>query len=153
MHDKPCEMRGLFGEGMRETHKVLYVAEKLIYQFLPKVAKHLEKEHIHITMFATQWLLTQYTSSFKFDMVTRIWDCFLGEGWKITYRVMLAMLSQWQNSLLKMSFEDILAFFRELPDSVDGQKVMEIAMKIPLRKKHIVKLEKEWEAQNPPDQS
>jgi hypothetical protein len=129
MHDKPCEMRGLFGEGMRETHKVLYVAEKLIYQFL------------------------QYTSSFKFDMVTRIWDCFLGEGWKITYRVMLAMLSQWQNSLLKMSFEDILAFFRELPDSVDGQKVMEIAMKIPLRKKHIVKLEKEWEAQNPPDQS
>jgi hypothetical protein len=149
MHDKPCEMRGLFGEGMRETHKVLYVAEKLIYQFLPKVAKHLEKEHIHITMFATQWLLTQYTSSFKFDMVTRIWDCFLGEGWKITYRVMLAMLQQWQNNLLKMSFEDILNFFRELPDRIDGPRVLETALKIPLRRKHIAKLEKEWTNQNP----
>jgi hypothetical protein len=147
MYDQPCQMRGLFGEGMRETHKVLYVAEKLIHQFLPKVAKHLDKENVHITMFATQWLLTQYTSSFKFDLVTRIWDGFLGEGWKITYRVMLAMLSQWQSSLLKMTFEDILGFFRDLPDIVDGQKVMEIAVKIPLRKKHIVKYEKEWLAQ------
>lgn len=147
MYKEPCKMRGLFGEGMQETHKVLYVAEKLIHQFLPKVAKHLDKEHIHITMFATQWLLTQYTSSFHFDLVTRIWDCFLGEGWKITYRIMLAMLQQWQSSLIKMSFEDILAFFRELPERVDGAKTMEIAIKIPLRRKHIAKYEKEWLAQ------
>jgi hypothetical protein len=140
-------MRGLFGEGMRETHQVLYVAEKLIHQFLPRLAKHLEREHVHITMFATQWLLTQYTSSFRFDLVMRVWDCFLMEGWKITYRVMLAMLSQWQSSLLKMSFEEILAFFRELPSQVEGSSIMESAIKIPLRRKHIEKLEKEWSTQ------
>jgi hypothetical protein len=149
MYDQPCQMRGLFGEGMRETHMVLYVAEKLIHQFLPKLAKHLDKEHIHITMFATQWLLTQYTSSFKFDVVTRVWDCFLAEGWKITYRVMLGMLSQWQSQLLKMGFEDILAFFRELPDRVDGGSIVDAAIKIPLRRKHIQKYEKEWCAQHP----
>ena len=37
MHEKPCEMRGMFGEGMRETHKVLYVAERLTHMHLPKV--------------------------------------------------------------------------------------------------------------------
>jgi hypothetical protein len=138
-------MRGLFGEGMRETHKVLHVAEKLIHHHLPKLAKHFDKENIHVTMYATQWLLTQYTSSFNFDLVTRVWDCFLGEGWKIIYRVMLALLQQWQSQLLKMSFEEILAFFRELPDRVEGYEVMETAMKIPLRAKHIIKYEKEWE--------
>jgi hypothetical protein len=73
MQDRPCRMRGMFGEGMRETHQALYVAEKLIHQFLPKLTKHFEKETIHITMFATQWLLTQFTSSFRFDLVTRVW--------------------------------------------------------------------------------
>lgn len=144
MFEEPCRMRGLFGEGMRETHQVLYVAEKLIQQFLPKLAQHLEREHVHITMFATQWLLTQYTSSFQFDLVLRVWDCFLTEGWKITYRVMLALLMEWQSELLKMSFEEILAFFRELPNRANGGSVVDAANKIPLRRKHITKYEKEW---------
>lgn len=134
---------------MRETHQVLFVAEKLIHLFLPRLSKHLDREHIHITMFATQWLLTQYTSSFRFDLVMRVWDCFLNEGWKITYRVMLALLQQWQSELLKMSFEDILAFFRELPDRVEGAAVLEHAIKVPLRRRHIAKFEREWQSQQP----
>jgi hypothetical protein len=147
MHDKPCQMHGMFGEGMSETHKVLYVAEKLIQQFLPKLHKHLERENVHITMFATQWLLTQYTSSFHFDLVTRVWDSFLTEGWKVTYRVMLALLTQFQATLLKMSFEEILAFFRTLPDQVEGGPTMEAAGRIPLRLIHIARHEKEFDAQ------
>eukprot|EP00567_Pseudictyota_dubia_P009097 CAMPEP_0197462010 /NCGR_PEP_ID=MMETSP1175-20131217/57988_1 /TAXON_ID=1003142 /ORGANISM="Triceratium dubium, Strain CCMP147" /LENGTH=46 /DNA_ID= /DNA_START= /DNA_END= /DNA_ORIENTATION= len=45
-------------------------------------------------MYATQWLLTLYASSFPFDLVTRVWDCFLAEGWKIVFRVMLAILDR-----------------------------------------------------------
>jgi TBC1 domain family member 10 len=145
MQDLPCRMRGMFGEGMKETHQALYVAEKLIQQFLPKLAKHFEKESIHVTMYATQWLLTQYTSSFRFDLVTRVWDCFLFEGWKATYRVMLALLQRSQMDLLSMGFEDILAYFRELPDrpDIDGS-IVDDAMKIPLRTSHIRKYEIEW---------
>eukprot|EP00535_Pseudo-nitzschia_heimii_P008345 CAMPEP_0197190054 /NCGR_PEP_ID=MMETSP1423-20130617/20915_1 /TAXON_ID=476441 /ORGANISM="Pseudo-nitzschia heimii, Strain UNC1101" /LENGTH=690 /DNA_ID=CAMNT_0042642335 /DNA_START=227 /DNA_END=2299 /DNA_ORIENTATION=+ len=146
MSDKPCNMRGLFGEGMLETHKVLYVAENLIHHYLSRLARHFEKEHVHVTMYATQWLLTQYTSSFKFDLVFRVWDAFLGEGWKIIYRIMLALLQKYQSQLLKMSFEEILTFFRELPDRVDSSQIMDLALKIPLRKKVIAKYEREWEA-------
>ena len=130
---------------MRETHKVLHVAEKLIHQYLPRLGKHMDAEHIHVTMFATQWLLTQYTSSFQFDLVVRVWDCILAEGWKMTYRVMLAMLKQYESRLLKLSFEDILNFFRELPDQVHGDEIIETAMRIPLRRRQIAKWEKDWE--------
>lgn len=148
MHEEPCKMRGLFGEGMRETHMVLHIAEQLVHMFLPKLAKHFDKENIHVTMYATQWLLTQYTSSFNFDLVTRVWDCFLGEGWKIIYRVMLALLSNYQSRLMKMGFEEILAFFRELPDMVEGGVIIDAALKIPLKTKHLTKLEEEWRTQN-----
>lgn len=147
MNENPCHMRGLFGKGMSETHKVLHVAEKLIHHFLPKLAKHLDKENVHVTMYATQWLLTQYTSSFNFDLVTRVWDCFLVEGFKTIYRVMLALLTQVQPTLLKLQFEEILGFFRDMPDQVDGKTVMDTAMKIQLKRKHIAKYEAEWQAQ------
>jgi TBC1 domain family member 10 len=154
MNDRPCNLRGLFGEGMRETHKVLFVAEKLIHQFLPRLGKHLDREMIHVTMYATQWLLTQFTSSFRFGLVTRVWDCFLFEGWKITYRVMLSLLQHSQATLLRMNFEEILAYFRELPDRADvGGNIVEDAIKIPLRTSHIVKYEKEWRAQQPAQQN
>jgi len=144
MTEAPCRMRGLFAEGMSEAHQVLYVAEQLISQFQPKLARHFEKENIHITMFATQWLLTMYTSSFPFDMVTRVWDAFLSEGWKVTYRVMLALLEQAQPIMMKMQFEDILNYFKELPFEIDSNDLMESAFKIPLKKKHIGKYAKEW---------
>jgi hypothetical protein len=147
MHDKPCKMGGLFGEGMRDTHKVLFVAEKLIHHYLSRLARHFDKEHVHLTMYATQWLLTQFTSNFKFDLVFRVWDAFLGEGWKIIYRVMLALMQKYQSQLLKMSFEDILTFFRELPTKIDGNQIMDMALKIPLRKKVMAKYENEWESQ------
>jgi len=147
MNEKPCRMRGLFGEGMKETHQVLYIAEKLTYQFLPKLAKHMEQQSIHITMYATQWLLTLYTSSFQFDLVTRVWDCFLAEGWKVVYRVMLALLQNSQSTLLTLSFEDILAHFRDLPKITNGNNIIEIALKIPLRRRHIVKHQKEYARQ------
>ena len=145
MEHKPCKMRGLFGEGMQETHKVLHVAEQLINQYLPKLSKHMESEHIHVTMFATQWLLTQFTSSFPFDLVVRVWDCILAEGWKMTYRVMLALLKHYELTLLQLSFEEILNFFREMPDQVKENEIMETAMRIPLRRRQITKFEKEWE--------
>lgn len=145
MNDKPCRMRSMFAEGMKGTHQALYVAEKLIHQFLPKLAKHFDNESIHVTMFATQWLLTQFTSSFRFDLVTRLWDCFLFEGWKATYRVMLSLLQRCQSDLLLLGFEDILAYFRELPDQplIDGT-IVDDSFKIPLKTIHIQKYELEW---------
>jgi hypothetical protein len=145
-------MRGLFGEGMQETHQVLYIAEKLLHQFLPRLAKHLDKENVHITMYATQWLLTLYTSSFKFDLVTRVWDVFLAEGWKVVYRVMLALMQYSMPVLMTLSFEETLAYFRDLPNQVDANKVMDIAFKIPLRRKHLIKYEKEYKARQRQEQ-
>ena len=147
MNEAPFKCRELFGEGMSGAHRVLYVAEKLIGQFLPKLSKHLEKEHIHITMFATQWLLTLYTSSFPFELVTRVWDCFLAEGWKIIYRVMLAILDNASPDLMKLHFEEILGYFRDLPAKVDGDVIFAKVFAIPLKRRHIEKYEAEWTAQ------
>lgn len=42
-------------------------------------------------MYATQWFLTAFTQRFPYDLVTRVWDIFLLEDWKVFYRVCLAL--------------------------------------------------------------
>lgn len=145
MQEKPCRMRGLFSEGMNEAHQVLYIAEKLIAQFHPRLSRHFARENVHITMFATQWLLTIYTSSFPFDVVTRVWDCFLTEGWKVAYRVMLALLEKASPHLIRLRFEDILGYLKELPNEVNASEIIDMSFKIKVKKRHISKLAKEWE--------
>jgi len=144
MNQKPCRMRGLFGVGMSEAHQVLHVAERLIAQFNPKLSRHFDKENIHVTMFATQWLLTMFTSSFPFHIVTRIWDCFILEGWKVAYRFMLALLDKATPDLLKLRFEDILNYFKVMPFQIDVNSLVKMSFNVPLKKKHIEKYAKEW---------
>ena len=144
MNEEPYKLRELFGEDMAGTHEVLYIAEKLMTQFLPKLSKHLEKESIHVSMFVTQWLLTVYTSTFPFDLVARVWDSFLVEGWKVVYRVMLALLESAQADILALSFENILGYLKDFPSTVDGPAVMAGSLRINLKRKHIQKHVNEW---------
>jgi hypothetical protein len=144
MNDRPCQMRGLFGENMAETHCILFVAEKLFNKFLPRLSSHFHKENVHITMFATQWLLTLYSSSFPFELVTRVWDIFLLEGWKIVYRVMIALLEGASSKLLKLHFEDILNLIKEIPKGVDADMIIRRALKIPMKRIHLQEFTEEY---------
>jgi len=144
MNEEPYKLRELFGEDMAGTHEVLYIAEKLIAQFLPKLSRHLEGEGIHVSMFVTQWLLTGYTSTFPFELVKRVWDSFLVEGWKVVYRVMLALLEAAQADVLERGFEGILCFLREYPSTVDGAEIMAGSLRIKLKRKHIQKHVTDW---------
>jgi hypothetical protein len=149
MNEQPTKIRGLFGEGMHQTQQILDTSEKLIKDFLPVLYKHFEKENIHITMFVTQWMLTVFTSSFPFDLVVRVWDCFLAEGYKIVYRVMLALLKISTPDLLQLPFEEILAYLQRLPSKVDGHQVMETAFSIKLKRKQIAKYEQQYYSLRP----
>jgi len=147
MNEQPTNMRGLFGERMHQTQQILYTSEKLIQDFIPALYKHFEKENVHITMFVTQWMLTIFTSSFPFDLVVRVWDCFVAEGYKIVYRVMLALLKISAPDLIKLPFEEILAYLYRLPTKIDGHQVMDTAFRTKLKRKHIAKYEQEWTKQ------
>ncbi|KAL7450289.1 hypothetical protein ACHAWC_002234, partial [Mediolabrus comicus] len=144
MNEEPYSLRELFGDDMSGTHEVLFIAEKLVKQFLPKLYKHMHKEGIHHSMFVTQWLLTIFTSSFPFDLVSRVWDSFLVEGWKVVYRIMLALLKYAEGTLLELSFEYILHYLSSFPPKVDGQTIMQGSLKIGLKTKHIQKYAYDW---------
>lgn len=149
MNEDRYMLRALYGEDMSGTHEILYIADKLMKQFVPKLWKHLEVEGIHNSMYVTQWLLTLYTSSFPFDLVSRVWDSFLVEGWKCIYRVMLGLLKHAEPTLLQMPFEQILMFLRDFPTMINGEAIMRESLQIGLKRRHVQKHVNAWRAANP----
>lgn len=92
MNRFPSPMRGLYLPGMPLAKKMIFVADKLTKRFLPRLWRHLSAQNVHPSMYMVQWFVTVYTNSFPFEMVTRVWDVFLFEGWKVAYRVQLGLL-------------------------------------------------------------
>ena len=50
--------------------------------------------------------------------MTRVWDVYFSEGFKIVYRVALALLKTIEKDLLAAQFEDIMGILRNIPDQV-----------------------------------
>jgi len=67
------------------------------------------------------------------------------EGWKVVYRVILALLESAQDHLIGLDMEGILTYLRdELPNEIDGGAVVRLSTKIPLRQRQLKKLTAEW---------
>lgn len=90
--------------------------------------------------------MTMYCRGFSFDLVTRVWDIFFHEGYKIVYRVALALIKNIQNDLMAASFEKIMEILRNLPAAVDASHLMEnVVWKIPLTHAQIESHGKEYD--------
>jgi hypothetical protein len=73
-----------------------------------------------------------------------VWDIFFHEGFKIIYRVALALLKSVEKEILNESFENIMATLRALPSKVDANSVIELAFTIPLKWKDIEMAEEKY---------
>ena len=95
-------------------------------------------------MFASKWLLTVFTYSFPLDVVVRVWDIFMSEGWTIVFKVALALVGLLRDDILKESnFENVLRMLEEFPLSVPGRTIISAALQIPLSKKSLTNIEEE----------
>jgi hypothetical protein len=99
LNHKKYDLANLYRPGMPKVMEVMGIYKILLNENLPEVATHLDQEGLHPTMYLSQWFITMFTYSFPFDFVTRVWDVFLSEGWKIVYRIALALLKISQSKL------------------------------------------------------
>eukprot|EP01041_Mallomonas_annulata_P005877 gene5877-11871_t len=98
----------------------------LLAEIYPKLYTHLITENMHPSMFATEWFLTMFSRSFPFELVTRVWDVFWSEGYKIVYRVALALIKSISKLLKQSDFENIMRLLKELPYNINVTDIMEV---------------------------
>ena len=76
--------------------------------------------------------MTMFCRGFPFDFVTRVWDIFLFEGYKIVYRVALALLKVVEVKLISANFEGILEILRDINKHSDADHIINVSLLEPL---------------------
>jgi len=137
-------LRELYLPGMIDARKKLFVFGGLCRQHLRKQWTYMEEQGIDTSMFATEWFMTVFCRVFSFDLVTRVLDIFTYEGFKIVYRVALALIKSVEKLVVGKSFEDIMKVIRLISSYVDADEVIEMAWTIPLKTVHIETLDNQF---------
>eukprot|EP00904_Undaria_pinnatifida_P002154 jgi/Undpi1/1193/HiC_scaffold_100.g14107.m1 len=86
-------LRELFLPGMVKAQEFQFVVDSLAAKYCSKLSAQILANNLTPAMYATQWFLTAFTQRFPYDFVTRVWDMFLLEDWKVFYRVCLALFN------------------------------------------------------------
>ena len=133
----PTPLRPLYFEDMLEVQRKLYILNELGHLLASQLWAHLEEESVHPSMYATDWLMTLFTRGFPFELVTRVWDVFLNESYKVIYRVCLALLLEKEALILNSGFEQIMAIIKSLTEEVDTEKILKIAFSLKMTTKQI----------------
>lgn len=145
LQNPETNLRLLYFPDMIAAQKKLFVFGKLGQLHLGKLWEHLENQQIHPTMYATEWIMCMFCRGFSFDLVTRVWDIFLFNGYKIVYRVALALIKNAEKEFMSAKFEDIMGIMRNLPTLVDAEELINLSMTIKLTRAQITKYEKEYD--------
>jgi len=147
---EPHRLADIFAPGLPLVQLLQFQLERLIERLMPKLAAHFKAHGIAPSMFSAQWLLTIFTYSFSFSVTCRIWDCFLLEGWKVVFRFSIALLRHHEAALLKMDMEGILTFMHVIHEGLEADALVEAAFRVKLKRKHLLELRKEYEAERGP---
>ncbi|KAJ3314740.1 GTPase-activating protein [Boothiomyces sp. JEL0838] len=107
------DFRDLYGPKMIGLQVRNYQFDKLIAEHFPTVFKHLEKQDIKSTMYASQWFMTVFAYRFPLEIVFRIFDIIFAEGSEAVLRFALALIKHNQDTIVTLEFEKLLEYLKE----------------------------------------
>lgn len=116
---KRTRLYELYMPGLPRLHICLYILDRLMRQFLPKLALHFETIGLNIEIFATEWFITLFSSHCILppEIVSNILDTFLYQGWKVIFRIALSILARFEDTLLDKDMEHCIVYIQRLPNS------------------------------------
>lgn len=144
---KKYNMEGFYLTGFPELRKTFYIMMSLIRKFLPKVFNKLVEGEVMTSMYASEWFITLFSRELHFDILSRIFDSFLLEGFKIIYRISIALFKLKEKEILN-SFEgliDIMPIIKNIFLGIDVDKLIQVAFSFNFSRKYILECEIEYE--------
>jgi hypothetical protein len=77
------------------------------------LAAHLSAAGFEPSLWVTKWLLCLFTYDLQFEMVLRIWDVLIAEGFLFIFKLGLTLVQNAKENLVKSDLEKIVNIMRE----------------------------------------
>ena len=138
---------GLYKEGFPDLKKKFYVLLNLEKKYIPKIYDIFKRDGVFISIYASQWLLCLFAKDLKPNILVRIFDVFLFEGFKVIYRFALAFLKLKEKEFIsnKKGIFYSMNTIKLLFDNIDIDELFKVVFSFSLSRSHIKKYEEEYE--------
>ena len=139
-------MREVFKAGFPMLKIQFYQLKQLMRQQVPKLAAHCEAMNVDVSFFASRWFLTLLVYHFPFRSILHIWDIFFAEGWKIVFRVAIALMRWDEVELLEMPFDQLVPYLTDMPDKRKcPEEIVTRALKVKFKTAELLRWRQEAE--------
>ena len=114
---------------------------------IPKIYDIFKRDGVYISIYASQWFLCLFSKDLKPNILVRIFDVFLFEGYKVIYRFALAFLKMKEKAFInnKKGIFYSMNTVKQLFDDIDIDELFKVAFSFSLSRTHIQKYEQEYE--------
>ena len=108
----------VIGKDLDRLNIFFYVFKRMISLFEPELNSYLNSCGIDVNCFLVSWCITLFTGSHHYfkekednsNIILRIMDFFFLKGWKAMMEIGCAVLHSYENSLIKMGYEEMIQF-------------------------------------------
>ena len=108
----------IMGKDLIRLNIFFYVFKRILSLFEPELSSYLNSCGIDVNFFLTPWFITLFTGSNHYlkpnednaKIVLRILDSFIIFGWKAMMAIGCAVLHYFENTLINMSYDDMMQF-------------------------------------------
>lgn len=92
-----------------QINRTLRGFESCLLERRPKLAKHLAQCGMTPDLFLIEWAFTMYTRAFNIRIASKIWDCWICDGYQTFFKVAMAVLELLEVPLLEEQETDKMA--------------------------------------------
>jgi len=144
---KKYKLEGFYLPSFPELKKTFYILLNLEKKYIPKIYEIFKKEGMIPSMYASEWFICLFSRNLSFDILVRIFDVFLLEGFKVIYRFALAFLKLKEDEFLgaKDGLVSIMNTCNNCLEHVDVENLFKVAFGFSLSRKHIDKFGNEYD--------
>ena len=144
---KNYELEGIYLPGFKDLKKKFFVLLNLEKKFLPKCYRVLQKDEVYPGSYASEWFICLFSRNLDFNVLVRIFDTFILEGFKVIYRFSLAFIKLKEKDLVdsKSGIDSTMMVMNNCLKNVNVDELFKVAFGFSLSKKLIESYEKEYE--------
>lgn len=142
---KKYQIEDIFLSNFPGLRKKFFIFLNLQKKLLPKIYNIFQRDGVLPTMYVSTWFISLFSRSLEFSIAIRIFDCFFLEGFKVIYRIALALLKLKEDEFCKGAKGCSLHLLQKICDNVDEEELFKVAFAFSISRSQIEKYEKDYE--------
>ena len=142
---KKYKLEGLYYDNFPDLKKKCFVLLNMQKKYINKLYNIFQRDGIVPTMYASSWFISLFARTVDFNIAVRILDCFFLEGFKVIYRISLALLKLSENAFCSAKKGETLPLLYKVQENINVEELFKVAFGFNISRNYIKECEIEYE--------